>query len=510
MTFVRSCRGLLYAASMFGALVIGRPALAQSSSSAFGGSGSNNVGTPIDSGAGSPAALAGGGAMADFDTLMNLIQQTVDPDSWLAAGGTSSLLPYPAGVYIDPKGHMQRTQKASSLSSLRLNLGADAAATPANSLRHPWRCTSPLRTISLRRLDQALQETRERGLRTSSEIENLAGLSRIQYVCIDVANEDVLIAGPATLPTQGLQLRDIALVTSLIRSDTQPMGCSIEPGDAGILAAQEMLQDQSKVRQLARNPQMIVQQLQEKIGPHHVRIFGMPADVSTVVALIDADEHMKKLGFGTVATTKPIDSYFDYLDRQSTVANQSLVRWWFSFSDAPVHCNAQRDLFELPEQCVVVLSEQQWVTQLGRSPTGGQDDAADAFAKGLTARLGELREEHASYARLHAVFESALALQLVLDTSGQPSWRAWFPNICGAGETQDLSVSEPRSVEGLTTWHKLTNGTTVAVVSGGVEIDVRRRASQSDRLETSQSLVRSLIPTPAEVPSTAHGNWWWD
>ncbi|MFK7738281.1 MAG: hypothetical protein AB8B50_19815, partial [Pirellulaceae bacterium] len=49
---------------------------------------------------GSPGAIGGGAAMADFDTLMNLIQQTIDPDSWLLNGGTSTILPYPANLSL--------------------------------------------------------------------------------------------------------------------------------------------------------------------------------------------------------------------------------------------------------------------------------------------------------------------------------------------------------------------------------------------------------------------------
>jgi general secretion pathway protein D len=49
---------------------------------------------------GSPGAIGGGAAMADFDTLMNLIQQTIDPDSWLINGGTSTILPYPANLSL--------------------------------------------------------------------------------------------------------------------------------------------------------------------------------------------------------------------------------------------------------------------------------------------------------------------------------------------------------------------------------------------------------------------------
>ncbi|RMF38646.1 MAG: general secretion pathway protein GspD [Planctomycetota bacterium] len=47
-----------------------------------------------------PAPLGGGAAMADFDTLINLIQQTIEPDSWLANGGTSTILPYPSNLSI--------------------------------------------------------------------------------------------------------------------------------------------------------------------------------------------------------------------------------------------------------------------------------------------------------------------------------------------------------------------------------------------------------------------------
>jgi general secretion pathway protein D len=47
-----------------------------------------------------PQPLQGGAVIADFDTLMNLIQQTIAPDSWLANGGTSTITPYPANLSI--------------------------------------------------------------------------------------------------------------------------------------------------------------------------------------------------------------------------------------------------------------------------------------------------------------------------------------------------------------------------------------------------------------------------
>ena len=61
--------------------------------------GAGNMGAPPIN-MGGPAPMQGGAVIADFDTLMNLIQQTIDPDSWLQAGGTNTISPYPASLSI--------------------------------------------------------------------------------------------------------------------------------------------------------------------------------------------------------------------------------------------------------------------------------------------------------------------------------------------------------------------------------------------------------------------------
>ncbi len=479
---------------IFGLVLTGN-ALAQSSSDSISGG-------SISSNSALPGAMPGGAAQADFNTLINLIQQTIDPDSWLAAGGTNTVQPYPAGVYVDPRGHMKRQREATDL-SVQL-LGA-----PLSGPRHPWRTESQLRTISLARLERALLTAATEGLRPTAELSLLAGLSKIQYVKVDVANEDILIAGPAGDQALGFQLQDLAVVAALIKAQTMPLGCSIEPSNEGILAAQQMLSKPGAVERLARNPAMVVEQMQDKIGPHRVRVFGMHASTGTAIALIDADEHMKRVGFGTVATRQRINSYFDYLDQQTSVPKQSLIRWWFAYADQPVLSNSRGDMFQLPQQCVAVLSEQQWVSQQGRAPTGGQDPAADAFAAGMTEHLDSLRKTHPSYSRLCSVFETSLALQLAIEATGQPSLRAWFPNLCELGRTPPSEVREPKTVEGLTTSHRLKNGTVVAVVSGGVKIDARSIAAR-ERWNESKFLAASVVPEQAAVPSSAHGAWWWD
>lgn len=450
---------------------------------------------------GQPGLAPGGAAMADFDTLMNLIQQTIDPDSWLANGGTNTILPYPAGVYVDPRGHLERVAPAEQRDR---SLLAGSSLPPA-----AWQSPSGLRVVSLKRLEAALTQSLQAGLNPSKEVRKLAGLSSIRFVQIDAEQEDILLAGPAGNGMFGFELQDVAVVAALINQRTTPLGCSIEPTNAGLLAVQDLIRAPSTAKQLARNPRLVVEHMQDKIGDHEVKIFGLPVNSGTAIALLDADEHMKQLGFGVARAPVRINSYFDYLDQQAgTVSQQSVIRWWFAFADKPVKSNEAGELFELPENCVAVLSEQQWVTQVGRVPSGGQDPAADAFAKGLTAQLDALRSTHESYARLHAVFELSLAMQLAIEATGQPNLQAWLPTLCSLGASPSGNPT-PRTVSGLTTWHKLRNNTVVAVVSGGVEIDTARLANK-ERWRTSRYLASSLVPEAPEILSAAQGNWWWD
>ena len=473
------------------------------------GSGLAQISRPGNLGEGgggsSPAAIPGGGVVADFDTLMNLIQQTIDPDSWLQAGGTNTINPYPAGVYVDPKGYMQRLKESGQLP-------VDLRLATSESPKHPWRQASKLRTVSLKQLDASLATSRGSGLLPTIDLLKVAGLSRITYVKVLPTEEDILIAGPAGENEHGFLLQDLATVAAMINRQTTPMGCSIEPTNEGILAGQQMLQERGAIDRLARNPKILVEQLQEKIGAHHVSVFGLPPHCSTALALVDADEHMKRVGFGTVKTTPYVKSYFDFLDEQAAVPNQSLVRWWFAFSNEPIRANGANQMFQLPDHVVSVLSEQQWVSQTAqRAPTGKHDSSADKFAKELTRNIPELRKTQPTYARLCGVFEAGLALQVALEFNGQENLRGWFPNLCNLGKSlcETESAPSPKSVEGLTTWHRLKSGTIVAVVSGGVKMDLQSVAGRENWADA-KFLAASAVPSQVAVPSTAHSQWWWD
>jgi hypothetical protein len=469
----------------------------------------------------------GGAPMADFGSLMNLIQNTVDPDNWLAAGGTSSMLPYPAGVWIDPRGRLQRMEQQSISQPLEDILlgsagpdsripagdsipagGSAGTGDSAGTLSHRWHLASPLRVISLRRLDQLLSACGRQPKLITPELLRAAGLRQVHYVRLDLENRDVLLAGPADGNLAGCFLDDIAVVFSLIRQDTSPFGCSIEPAHEQLLNAQQFISTPQATRLLGSSPERFVARLTELMGAHEAEVFGMNPRCSTAVALLAADEHMKQVGFGKASLPVSIDSYFELLDRQSSIPHQSIVRWWFDYSDEPVVASSQHPIFRLPDHCIRLLSERQMVTLQGRQPSGDRDPAADAFAEQFSRHLQQLRGFDPNYSRMCCVFEMALAAQLALDQAGLPDFSRWFPTLCGLGVETQQGVHQPKHVDGLAASHQSQRTrTNVAVVSGGVLVSPKRKADRN-RLETSALIGGTILDQTGRLTERDH--WWWD
>ncbi|MFO1063507.1 MAG: DUF1598 domain-containing protein [Pirellulales bacterium] len=450
---------------------------------------------------------AGGGVVHDWGTVMMLISMMVDPDEWQDFGGTgtSRMIPYPNGVWIDPQGHIKRLQATGNM----------MPGFAAGAARSQWRAGSGLRTVSLKQLDAALAASQSRGLPATAEMLQLAGLSHIQYIAVDVENRDVLLAGPAGNAAgleNGFQLDDLRTLAALANSKTQPLGCSLDPQNAGIAAAQQFLADPKVIARLGSAPQAVSEQLKAKVGQHAVNVFGLDPNSGTALALVDADEHMKRVGLGLAVTTPKIKTYFDHLDRLGKAPAQSLIRWWFAYNTDAIQVNDAGNLFELPSNTVAVLSQQQFVNAQGkRQPTGGNDEAADAFAADMTSRLPALRASHPAYARLHGIFELSLALQLAIDSSKQESLAEWFPTLCYSEGSKSGSASAPKSVDGVIAWDRLKNGTVVAVISGGVTIEPTGAADRSNWVASSDLTHGSpiqAVPTKPSAPLAAQ--WWWD
>ena len=99
-----------------------------------------------------PLGAGGGAAMADFDTLIDLIVSTIAPDTWDEVGGAGAIESFPTGVYVDATGVMKRLAPGRHGELLRA--ARDAAV--ADSGNRDVRRSSSLRKVSLVRLERHL------------------------------------------------------------------------------------------------------------------------------------------------------------------------------------------------------------------------------------------------------------------------------------------------------------------------------------------------------------------
>lgn len=344
----------------------------------------------------------------------------------------------------------------------------------------------------------------------SADFIRLGGLNQISHILIDAANEDIVLAGPANPDHLGFFLEDLAVICSLMNHQTKPLGCSIEPKQDRLLATQRFLANPDASALLSKSPKRFADQLGEIIGDYDIHVFGINPRCGTAIALVSADEHMKQLGFGKVSLPVKVKSYFDHLESQSTVPAQSIIRWWFAYSDAPIYANSSRTFFSLPQNTVRVMSEQQLVTLTGRKPTGGNDPAADAFAAEISEKMDRLRNYDPNYSRLCCVFETALGLQAALDSAGLSDLSPWFPNLCGLGKADQQNVSEPKTVPGLVTTRMMKKKkTNIAVISGGVTISPTAQKLKNKPTNSETSRERLILDKSSKAPESQN-SWWWD
>jgi hypothetical protein len=163
---------------------------------------------------------AGGSAQADFDSLINLIQSTVAPDSWLENGtGEGDIQPFPTGVLVDAAGTLRLSANhlpATGQASAALVRGRRQWSSPADVPAHA-RTASKLRFVSLPRLEQAIAWKQQQHHPVTIDMLTLAGLQRIEYVLV-------------SSPTEGSQVGDLALAITLIDTEGLSERAGWQPG----------------------------------------------------------------------------------------------------------------------------------------------------------------------------------------------------------------------------------------------------------------------------------------
>ncbi len=434
---------------------------------------------------------SGGGSIADYTSLIDLIESVIDAE-WVSNGGSASLTPYRQGVRIDPRGLIERMDPNKEiLSSLKTLLDQDKTAKPAiiplGDLGE-WQQETSLRWVSLHQLDLQVAD-RMRGKtikRANISMELLGGLYRIDYLAYDKETREWFLGGPAgnlvtnasrelLNPETGLPpvlLEDLLGVGPHVLQDKGEFGCTIDPDPQRLIAAHEMARASSSIRAMQRQPERWSEQWRKTLGRQHAKVVGLRQDSPTGYALLVADAHMKRLGLGLETCPTQMKSYWqekDFFESANSTTDSSMVRWWFSLTDHKIPMDPDRRIYHFTSSNVQVLSEGQMMNAKGeRVVASSPDFAADAFAKKFTLNFERLQREYPVYGRLRHIFDLAIALEIVRheiqNGNGMP-----FVALDKSDVQPRLPVA-PHEVDSVAATHRMPNGKTSVMISGGVAI----------------------------------------
>lgn len=461
-------------------------------------------------------AQLGGGSMADFQPLIDLIQQETEGPWDIDEPGTGTISQFEAGVRVDPNGVLYRLSKEEQTGRLAA-LGVQARTADINE---DMSRQSDLRMVSLTRLEAEVSRRVAAGEPVVESMKKLAGLSQIKYVFVYPESNEIVIAGPAegwkyeangvavgsASGKPALQLDDLVTVLRTFSPGARQMfGCSIDPRPEGLKAVKQFVTESQNAGPLpAGGAKSWASKLGNKLGRQDISIYGVPSNSHVARVILEADYKMKLIGIGKLEGGSNVPDYFELTQKHPEFASSSVeaLRWWLSMKyDAVLH-SPDRTAFEIAGSSVQCKSENEHLKESGeRVHTGKAEPINDMFAKNFTEHYSELAAKDPVFADLQSVFDLALVAALIdrEDLDGKAHWNrgAFSPN----GAYRVASYNVPKTVDTVVN-HRVYKGKDVVVqVAGGVRADVAA-------VVTDESLQKES--TTATKPALPEGRWWWD
>ncbi|MFI4874559.1 MAG: DUF1598 domain-containing protein [Blastopirellula sp. JB062] len=469
-----------------------------------------------------PGAM-GGGVEPDFDQLIDLITTTIQPESWEELGGPGAIAPFESGVYVDSKGTLQRAQlrdQSGRLEALR-------EATSVDSGNRRAAISSPLRKVSLNRLEREVHLRIAAGEPLDEEMIRLAGIYKLKYVMVYPETGDVVIAGPAgkwapnaegrivNVDTQRptLRLDDFVVVMRNAQRENGRYGCSITPYQERLAATQEFLKKSGEKSLSPRQRDQWLEDLRQTLGKQEIEVYGIDADTHVARVLVEADYHMKRIGMGLEEGTLEVPSYLEMikLEPGESPPPMDVLRWWFALRYSAIATTKRRDIFEIRGPGVQVLSENELLEQDGRRVhTGQSSELNETFAHNFTKRFEALAKKYPVYAELQNIFDLTLAAA-ILEKEKLAERGDWRQTYFGAeGRYRPARLLVAKEVETIMNHRVIDKKHIIAGVSGGVRVDVSEFIDEKNIEIDEYGVLKADLQasgTPASLPSEA---WWWD
>ena len=370
---------------------------------------------------------------------------------------------------------------------------------------------SPIRMVSLRRLEEAIAAQLKNFQPLTDEMKYLGGLQRVGYVFVVPEQKDIILAGPGEAlridargtvvgETSGLpvlQLDD--LLVALRSADAARNGgisCSIDPTPEGLARYQRFMKTQTVITQ------QTVAGVEEALGPQMITVKGVPETSRFATVMVSADYRMKRIAMGL--DPSPVKGLPNFLEMMPANSRKvEMPRWWMAPHYEPMLKDADGLSWQIRGQGVMCMTEEEVLTASGeKQKTGRTGTPAHRWAEMMTAKFSELAAKEPVFAELRNCIDLAIVGALIAQEDLRT--RAGLPMklLLDDGRLMTDSYNPPKQVSSQASVLKKGRNWLIST-SGGVQFqpwELIQEPQQSTDLGT----VRSKV----EAAQAKH--WWWN
>jgi hypothetical protein len=409
------------------------------------------------------------------------------------------------------------------------DLAALRAASKPRDGQEDVRHTSPMRLVSLTRLEKCVQLRLAAGQQPTEEMQVLAGLNRIRRVFIYPESGDIVLAGPAGDWTPGsegtivnaengrpvLRLDDLVVVfRQMMSGPDAKFGCRITPREENLARLQTFLQHTQSRPINSEFRRAWVDSLRRQVGKQDIEVYGLDPRTRAAQVIVEADYRMKLVGMGLEAGVPGVVSYLKSIKvgPGQPPPPMTVLRWWFTLNYDAVHCSPDRLAFTLQGQGVKVESENEHLTALGQQVhTGTSDELNRRFARSFTEHFEELCDKYPVYGELRNLFELAIVGALIREEAAADKV-GWHLTCFGDPQAYQVELTDAaKEVDSVVNCRVIGGKLIVAGVSGGVTVHpesfVCRQSIGVDHDATRANQRSGAAANNRKLPND---RWWWD
>jgi hypothetical protein len=412
------------------------------------------------------------------------------------------------GVSIDARG-------AVSVSTVeacgRLREARQRALMPIDS---DVAAVSSLRKISLRHLIAAIDKQRHESRPIDDTLQNLAGLTRAEYVFAYPDQQDIVLAGPAEgwrIDNEGnvvgrasgqpvLQLDDliVALRTAKAATSGRGISCAIDPTEEGLNRLKPLLKN-------AVASEALVHQLEQALGAQQITVTEVPAGSHFARVMVAADFRLKRLGMNFEhAPIEGLPSYLELLAvRTAARPKNAMPRWWLAPHYEPLLRDEAGLAWQLKGAGVKVMTEDGYLGSSGAVVnTGREDPLAKKWADSFSSHYAELAKGIPVFAELRNCIDLAVIAALLVKEDLPAKTGCDLSLLLDERRIGIAEYATPKTIDSRASLMRKGRDWIISL-SGGVQVD---SWSALDRTETAAELSQ----TRSVARATGTNRWWWD